>query len=332
LVHIFNEREKLNYSDNDLQKLQQISYNYSLYHTGDFDLSDEISMKTIGVFLLKANEIEENNASKWIVNTSKIHIQSHFRTTKLNHENIKKYQHDLLEKITNNFMKEKDENLKFAFKESLNMLTNDEMNTILFYFQCNMKIMTLLTILDISYPTLRKKITRIKRKLKAETFKKLGVIATKKFVSPQINFLIINFLKSFKNHLESNTLEKMYYYFSEVDLKKYNPTYEIEKIIDYEIELTNSIYKVWVIFKNKNKENDSFNIEFFIDEKNHLKILTPPQKSQKVFKFDENSEEGKKILQMLNSAIVDKTGVSKFSSEELEKILKQSGEKKKTNN
>jgi len=193
LVLIFSERIKLKYSDNDLHELQQISYNYSLYRTGDFTLSDEVSMKTIGLFLLKADEIENDNATKWIVNTSKIHFQSHFRITKQDQDNIKKYQHDLLEKITNNFMKEKDEDLRFAFKDSLNTLTNDEMKTILFYFQCNMKIKILFTILEISYPTLRKKITRIKRKLKAETFKKLGVIVTKKFVSPQIDFLIINF-------------------------------------------------------------------------------------------------------------------------------------------
>ena len=98
--------------------------------------------------------------------------------------------------------------------------------------------------------------------------------------------------------------------------------------MDYEIKLINSIYKVWIIFKNKQNENDSFYIEFFIDDKNHLKILSPPQKSEKVFKFSEDSEEGKKILYMLNSATVDKTGVSRFSTEELEKILKQIGEKK----
>ena len=119
----------------------------------------------------------------------------------------------------------------------------------------------------------------------------------------------------------------MYYYFSEVDLKKYNPSYEIEKIVDYEIELNETIYKVWVFFKNIDNITDSFYIEFFIDDNNHLKILTPPQKSEKVFKFNKDSEEGKKIMQILKSATVDKTGVSRFSTEELEKILKQIGKK-----
>ena len=120
----------------------------------------------------------------------------------------------------------------------------------------------------------------------------------------------------------------MYYYFSKIDLDKYNPTYEILRIVDYEIELNDKIYKLWVFFKNNDNETDSIYIEFFIDDKNHLKILSPPRKSQKVFKFDAASEQGKKILQMINSATVDRTGVSKFSSEELEKILNQIEEKK----
>lgn len=311
----------MKYIDSDLHKLKQISYNYSLYRTGDFDLSDEISLKTIGVFLLKADEIEEDNAIKWIINSSKIHIKSHFRIIKQDQDNIKTFKHDLLEKINNNLVTETDVRLRDTFKEVLQTLNNEEMRIILFYFQCDKKIKVMYSILNISYDALRKKISRIKRKLKAETFKRLGVIATKEIVTPQLNKLIIDFLQSFRKNLEENSLEKMYYYFSKIDLDNYNPTYDISRIVDYEIELKNTFYKVWVFYKNNSNETDSFYIEFFIDDKNHLKILTPPQKSEKVFKFSEDSEEGKKILQMLNSAPIDKTGVSRFSTEELEKIL-----------
>ncbi len=321
----------MKFSDSDLQKLLQISYNYSLYHTGDFNLADEISMKTIGVFLLKTDSIEKDKSSRWIINTSKIHIQSHYRIAKKDHDNIKKYHHDLLEKLNINLTSKSDTKLKETFTEVLQTLNIEETKTILLYFQCDMKIKIMHSLLDISYDALRKKISRIKRKLKAETFKKLGGIATKMIVTPQLNKLIVDFLKSFKKNLEENTLENMYYYFSKIDLDNYNPSYEILRILDYEIKLNDSIYKVWVFYKNKINETDSFNIEFFIDDKNHLKILTPPQKSQNVITFKSDSEEGKKILQMINSAPIDRTGISKLSSEELEKILKQIEEKKNPN-
>jgi len=317
----------MKYHDKDLAELQQISYKYSLYRTGDFNFADEISNEAIGIFLLKADTIEKGNLTGWIVNTSKNLIQSNYRTAKKEKRDIEKYQHDLLNRLNTNVTKKKNSMINETFTEVLQTLDNDEMKTILLYFQCDGKLKLMNSLLDISYDALRKKISRIKRKLKAETFKKLGGIATKKIVTPQLNKLIIDFLKSFKTNLEANSLEKMYYYFSKIDLDNYNPTYEIAKIIDYEIHFTNSVYKVWIFYKNKNNNTDSFFIEFFVDEKNRLKILTPPQKSKKVFKLSSDSEDGKKILQMLKSAKTDNKGISKFSSDDLEKILKQLNEK-----
>jgi len=317
----------MKYHDKDLVELQQISYKYSLYRTGDFNFADEISNEAIGIFLLKADTIEKSNLTGWIVNTSKNLIQSNYRTSKKEKRDIEKYQHDLLNRLNANVTEKKNSMINETFTEVLQTLDNDEMKTILLYFQCDEKLKLMNSLLDISYDALRKKISRIKRKLKAETFKKLGGIATKKIVTPQLNKLIIDFLKSFKTNLEANSLEKMYYYFSKIDLDNYNPTYEIAKIIDYEIHFTNSVYKVWIFYKNKNNNTDSFFIEFFVDEKNRLKILTPPQKSKKVFKLSSDSEDGKKILQMLKSAKTDNKGISKFSSDDLEKILKQLNEK-----
>ena len=317
----------MKYHDKDLAELQQISYKYSLYRTGDFNFADEISNEAIGIFLLKADTIEKGNLTGWIVNTSKNLIQSNYRTSKKEKRDIEKYQHDLLNRLNANVTEKKNSMINETFTEVLQTLDNDEMKTILLYFQCDEKLKLMNSLLDISYDALRKKISRIKRKLKAETFKKLGGIATKKIVTPQLNKLIIDFLKSFKTNLEANSLEKMYYYFSKIDLDNYNPTYEIAKIIDYEIHFTNSVYKVWIFYKNKNNNTDSFFIEFFVDEKNRLKIFTPPQKSKKVFKLSSDSEDGKKILQMLKNAKTDNKGISKFSSDDLEKILKQLNEK-----
>ena len=175
--------------------------------------------------------------------------------------------------------------------------------------------------LDISYTTLRQKISRIKRKIKAETLKELGAFASKKVVTPQLNNLIRKFLNRFKTNLENKTLHKMYYYFSDKDLKNYNPDYDIEKIIDYEIELNKSIYKVWVFFKNKKNESDSFFIEFYINEKNFLKIITPPTKPKQFIKIETNSLAGKKIKELLDKYPPDKSGKSQIPPELLEEII-----------
>jgi len=314
----------MKYSDDDLKELQQISYKYSLYRTADFDLSDEVAMKTGGIFLLKANTIDKSNFTGWIIKSSNNLIQEHYRKTKKENENIEKYQYDLLQKYNSHLTSEQYLEFKGTFNEVLKTLDIEEMKTILLYFQCEQKLTTMHQLLNnVSYATLRKKISRIKNKLKAETYKKLGIVATKRIVTPKLAKQIIDFLKSFKKNLEANSLEKMYYYFSKIDLDNYNPTYEIKKILDYEIQMNDSVYRVWVIYKSKANSTDSFYIEFYLDDHNRLKVITPPVKNKKVFKLKSNSEDGKKILELLKNAKIDNSGISKFSSEELEKILQK---------
>ena len=115
----------------------------------------------------------------------------------------------------------------------------------------------------------------------------------------------------------------MYYYFSEIDLKNYNPALEIKKILDFDIDIEDKIYRVWVVYLNKNDVGDSFFIEFYIDDSNYLKVIKPPTKLKKVTRIDETSIEGKKILELLNNYPIDKSGRPKIPPEEIEKILQQ---------
>ncbi len=313
----------MEYDNKKLSEYQKFVFNFALYKTGSIEAANDITSQTINLYLLKADTIEEEHIKGWLIQTSKKYCQAFFRSEKKETQKQDNYRHEIMEQLYEQQAIGRDEALKEAFQDSFKALNDHELKTIFYYFQCNENIKEMHNMINISYTVLRKQISRIKNKLKAETYKVLGVIATKKIVTPQVNNLIVKFLRRFKTNLENNSLEKMYYYFSEVDLKKYNPSYEIKKILDYEIELIDSIYKVWIFFKNKKDETDSFFIKFYIDKKNHLKILTPPQKPSNVFKFKEDSEEGKRILKILNSAPIDRTGVSKFSDEELEKILKQ---------
>ena len=312
---------KLN--EKELEKHQKLVFNYAFYHTGNIETSEDIASQTMCLFLLSTDKIKDDDVNGWLINTTKNYCNQFFDNSKKELKKANNYRHEFMEQLYEQNDIGHNETLKEAFQDSFNILNYQEMKTLLYYFQCNENIKEMQKNIGISYTALKMQISRIKRKLKAETFKRLGYIGSKRIVTPQLNNLIIKFLCRFKKNLEAGTIDKMYYYFSEVDLKNYNPAYEIKKILDYEIRLSESVYKVWIFFKNNKDKTDSFYIEFYIDDKNHLKILTPPQKPLKVFKFKADSEDGMKILQMLNSAPVDRTGVSKFSDEELVKILKQ---------
>lgn len=317
----------MEYSDSDLQKYQKIAFDYALYRTGNIQAAEDISSQTISLFLLSFNN--RSDARRWIINTSKNYCNKFFAKTKKEEKRTNTYREDILQRISNHSEYEKDDSLHDAFKESFKSLNDMELKTIFYYFQCHENMKDMHANIEVSYVTLRKQLSRIRNKLKAETFKRLGYIGSKRIVTPQLNNLIIKFLRRFKKNLEAGTIDKMYYYFSKVDINNYNPTYEIKEILDYDIEINDKIYKAWIFFNNKHNLIDSFYIEFFVDDKNHLKIVTPPTKPQKLFIIEESSEEGKQIRKLLDTFPIDKSGRPKIPEEEMDKIIKQFEENQK---
>lgn len=316
----------MEYSDKQLMEYQKLAYNFALYKTGNFTAAEDIAAQTISLLLLSYKP--EADIKTWILNTSKHYCNKYFTKLKKEKFNYKTTKEELKEKLISSEF-ERDEALHNAYRESFNSLNDIELRTLLYFFQCNENIKEMHNNIGGSYSTLRKRVSRTKNKIKAETYKRLGYLGSKKIVTPQLNDQIVKFLKRFKENLENGTLEKMYYYFSEIDLKKYNPSYDIKKIVYYDIELNEAIYKVWVFYKNTLDDTDSFYIEFIIDDRKHLKILTPPIRLKKVFKMNINSDEAKQILNLLKSYPIDKTGHPNIPDSEIEKILRQHKEKQK---
>ena len=309
----------MNYTDKQLEEYNKAAFGYALYLTGNIDAANDIASQTISLFLLSFKG--GSNEKGWIINTVKNYSNKYFDKIKLENKQVRTYREELVEKIYGQVEYERDESLQEAFRDSFEALNDIELKSLFYYFQCNENIKEMHDNIGGSYATLRKQVSRIKNKLKAETYRNLGFIGTKMIVTPQLDNLIYQFLLRFKKNLENNTLEKMHYYFSEVDLKNYNPSYEIKKILDYDIEINDKIYKAWVFFQNKQNVGDSFYIEFFIDDKNHLKIVTPPTKPQKLFIIEESSEEGKQIRKLLDTFPIDKSGRPKIPEEEIDKII-----------
>ena len=318
----------MDYNEKELKELQKLAFNYALYRTGNYDASNDIASQSIGLFLLKYDTIKKENYQGWIILTCKNYCNTYFKKQKKSNKFENENKNDILNEIYKQADIECDEILKDAFRESISSLQDKELRLILFYFQCDQNIAEMHKMVEDSYAGLRQKISRIKRTLKAKTFMKLGTIYTKKIVTPQINSLIMIFLARFKKNLENNSLYKMHYYFSKVDLKNYNPDYSIKKIINYEIEINDSIYTVWIFFKNKQNKLESFFIRFFINDKNHLKIITPPTKPKRSVNIKVNSNEGKLIKELLKKYPAKRDGSMGVPSELIAQIMKKVEEKK----
>ena len=131
----------------------------------------------------------------------------------------------------------------------------------------------------------------------------------------------MKFLIGFKQHLEDNSLHKMYRYFSRKDLENYNPCFYIVKVCDYEIILKDSVYTIHVFFESKEGKVDSFYFSFCVD-KNHLKIVTPPTPPRTHLELKLNSEDGQKVVELLEKYPEDKKGMHNIPEEDIEMLKK----------
>ena len=317
----------MEFTEKQLQNLQKVAFDYAFYRTGNLNISEDISSQTISLFLLSFKR--NTDEKKWIINTTKNYCKKYFSKVTREQKNRKKYGSELIAKFSEHSDIESDKELVIAFKDSFETLSEMELQTILYYFKCNENIIEMSENLTISYATIRKRISRIKNKLKAETYLRLGYYGTKKIVTPQLNNLIVKFLNRFKENIEKNSLKKMHYYFSAIDIEKYKHNIKINKIIDYDIELKNSVYKAWVFYENNQDIAESFFVEFYVDNTNHLRIISPPTKKDNLVVIKSDSIEGKKLLELLAKYPEDKTGRPNIPKEEIERILKQFEEKQK---
>lgn len=307
------------YSEQEIQSLKKSAFNYALYSTENMEVANDISSEALALFILSADKISE--PAGWVLNTTKNYCKKYFDSSKRNQNIEKNYRNEIFNSMGERPKLESDEELRRAFKKSFEVLSQNELKTIMFYFQCNESIKLLHENIGGSYQALRAKISRIKRTLKAETYKRLGYYGSKKIVTPQLDNQIVKFLKRFKNNLEAGTLEKMYYYFSEVDLSNYKKDIHIKEILEYEIELVNSIYKAWIIYHDYSDVIQAFIIKFRINEKNMLKILSPPAPSKKAISIDIDSDMGTILTELLEKYPPDKSGQQTIPAEMIEKLL-----------
>jgi len=309
----------MNYTEIEIQNLKNSSFNYALYSTENIEVANDISSETLALFVLSADKITE--PAGWVLNTTKNYCKKYFESSKRDQRIEKNYRNELLSSMGNRLELQTDEELNKAFKESFESLSKDELKTIMYYFQCNESIKQLHENVGGSYQALRAKISRIKRTLKAETYLRLGYYGSKKIVTPKLDNQILKFLKRFKKHLEAGTLEKMYYYFSEVDIKELPNDIKINKIQGYDIKLRNSIYRIWVIYNNSSDSSKAITVDFRINEKGNLKVVSLPKKALKTIVINAKTNYGILLEKLMDKYPPGKDGQPTIPKEELQKLV-----------
>jgi len=305
-------------NDSNVQELFKKTYTFALYKLGNMQQAEDVASQTINKFILKSDMVNSEKAESWLRTTCLNNCRKYFREVNREHKVINQVQQELigLYDVEHSDNSELMEN----FRKAISNLNELEARSLVLYFNSGQNVKKMAEIIGENYGSLRKRIFRIKQKLKAETYKELGYIATKKIVIPQMHEAIIQFVKRLKKNVEQNTIEKMFYYFSEVKLKDYNPQFDINTIKDYEIVLRKGKYTIYLFYSDSTSKLCNLYFTFYLNEKNQLKITKLPQVPKKMVTFAPNSAAANKMIKYLKDHPESNKGLIKISDDIINEI------------
>ena len=304
-----------------VQQQYQAAYNFALYKLGNSGQAEDVAAQTVNLFILKSGTINPDKFNAWIRSTCLNYCRKFYDNKK--RENF--LQKGLRDSLVEFFGVEHDNDLTENFKKSMEDLDELETRSLVLYFNCGQNVKKMSEVTGESHASLRKRVYRIKMKLKAETYKNLGYIATKKIVVPKLHEAIIQFVRRLKSNIENNTIDKMFYYFSESNTQNYNPDFDIQKIKDYEVILCDGKYKIYLFYLDSSQQINNITFSFFLNEKNQLKISGLPKQQRKIAKLNKNSQSAKELSSLLKKFPENRQGLIKIPPEIMSKLTEQVG-------
>jgi len=310
----------MEFSDSFVQQQYQAAYNFALYKLGNSSYAEDVAAQTVNLSILKSGSINPDKLNSWVRTTCLNYCRKYYDNKKRENSLHK----GLRDNLIDFFGIEHDNELTESFRKSMQELDELEARSLVLYFNCGQNIKKMSEVTGESHTGLRKRISRIKMKLKAETYKNLGYIATKKIVVPKLHEAIIQFVRRLKKNIEDNTIDKMFYYFSESNTKNYQPNFDIMKIKEYEVILRDGKYKIYLLYLDSQQQINSIAFSFFLNEKNQLKITGLPKQKRKLAILTKSSEAAQELSSLMKSFPENRKGLIKIPQDVMIKLTERS--------
>ena len=307
-----------NYDD-----VAKISMNYAMYKLNNKNEAKNISQKVTSEFILKDVKGSYKELRSWSFGTTKNMCNKLFRER----TNTTSMTEELLIEV---LLPEEESNweLREAFRKAYSTLKKEELELLVLYDQTGHSFVQMSELTDKSVGNLQQKIKRIKKHLKATTNLNMGIVCTKKIVTPALDNVLYKFLKSLRENMNAGTLYKMHYYFSKDMIKKIDDTMDIVETINYEIAVEDGIYSICVLYMNSIQETNAFEFSFMF-EANRLKVTKAPFTRKLGFCFVPGTPAYEEFEQLRKLYPPDKSGKSTVPQEQIEAIIKKYKKQKK---
>jgi len=305
------------------KKVSKLAYSVIKKFVDNYeDIQDLVQIVTMK-YHLSFEKIEKENA--WIYSTAKNTAIDFMRKNRRSIDRAALEFGDIEDEVTKIILEQKEESRESPesiLGEYGRNLSKFDQELLEIYLEQSFKIKQIAWRRKLSYPALKKKIYRLKKDIRAEFYKKQGMISSKKIVGANLHQNLINFIKRFKQAVEENSLEKMSVYLRECEIPIEIPKIEIKQVADYDVYLLGEHkFQLYVYSYNQQKEVSSFITIFEVYNDNSIKILEFPKRPSKIVALKGNTIP-KDVLDSLQK---NAQGDYDLSGEELEELIKSRG-------
>jgi RNA polymerase sigma factor (sigma-70 family) len=314
------------------QKVKNIAYRTICKYVSNQEDREDLAQTVLIKYYLHEDKLQKENLNNWIITVAK-NASIDYNKSKKHQISQKTLNFDDLENIiTESFLtkdkkKQEVKSLDDILKDYSKIISQPERQLLERYIKSGFKIKKLAYRRRTSFAAIKKRIYRLKADIRAEYNKQQGIIASRLIVGAKLHENLQNFLKKFKNALETNSLEKMKLYFRECEISHKIPDIKIKEILDYDIKLLdNKKYKLFVNYLNLEGIFSSFITIFEIYNENSIKIVEFPKPPQKIIKVNLDKTIIETIMQ------TQKDGTLKMKREEIMEFLKGKGKMKEIYN
>lgn len=304
-------------SEKRIEELAKFSYKVAFRILKDIEDARDLSQTVILNALEKGKDLENKGAFKWIETTTINDAATYAKIRK------KTISFASMEEIITKTLIDTNEDIQkekyIIIRKNLTKCSYYERDLLLNYINLGGNIKKLSRKRKESYPTLKKKIYRLKKDVLAEYYQHAGMIGTKKIINSKLHKNIRNFIKQFKNALETNSLDKMRIYFGKKIDPALIPDLKIERIHDYNINLREkNNYRLIVFCFDTEKKFNCYFLEFKTYKKNRIRITKLPKLPKKITKYNA-AEIPEQIMRQLEA---NDKGVIPLTKEQIIDLLK----------
>ena len=287
----------------------------------NYEETKELAHTVAIQYFLSVKNTDIVDLTKWINTTARHKAIDHLKHKKIDFSAQAEQFDDIENTLSDNMIKQEEdipiEEIMEKYKDNLNVQQKQLLTE---FANKGYEIKKLWNGKRINHNTLRKRISRLKRDLRADYHLRHGMDASKEMLNSRLYENILYFIRQFKKAVQENSLDRLEFYFSDDKLLTKIPDLQIEKIINFDITLIGPMrYEFTVYYNNLQQDFSAFRTHLEMVGSHSIRIIDFPSKQfSKIIELDQE-DFSKDFFEKIKPG---KSGKIELSKEQLEKLIK----------